>query len=314
MLLSNLAPPEVVGWHAASMKLVGALVFPASSLITALYPTLFRLHAEDRDAYRETAAGALRTATVLVVPLALGCAVFPQLGVAIFGQGAFGPALDNLRVLAPYVFLVYFSMTLGCCLSAAGRRRAWVLLQFGCVGAAAALDVLLIPWFQARTGNGGLGVAASLLIGEVFVVAGAAWLAPAGLLGRRFAITALRAAAGGLAMVLAASWLGGLTPWIAAPVSVATYMSVLLLLGGPDVLRGIRELLGPRLARSRLPPQEPDTRSAAERSGKAGRSIGSPRAVSAPRGGVGSREAKYNQQFGGNCSEVLTLRPLWPGS
>ncbi len=157
LLLSWLAPPEVVGWHAAAMKLVGALVFPASSLIAALYPTLYRLHAQDRETYRATAVAALRTATILVVPLAAGCALYPEAGVAIFGEAAFGPALGNLRALAPYVLLLYGSMTLGCSLSAAGRQRPWALLQLGGLVVATVLDLLLIPWFQARTGNGGLG-------------------------------------------------------------------------------------------------------------------------------------------------------------
>jgi O-antigen/teichoic acid export membrane protein len=250
LLLSRLSPPEVVGWHAASMKLVGALVFPASSLITALYPTLFRLHAEDRAAYRATAAAALRTATVLVVPLALGCGLYPEVGVAIFGEAAFAPALANLRALAPYVFLLYFTMTLGCCLSAAGRERPWALLQVGCVLAAAALDLLLIPWFQARTGNGGLGVAATLLLCEVLVLVGAAWLAPKGLLDRRFLATALRAAGGGLAMTLVAVLLRGLHPFAAAPLSVLAYTAVLLALAGREEVGGLLEPLRRRFRRA----------------------------------------------------------------
>jgi O-antigen/teichoic acid export membrane protein len=243
LLLSRLAPPEVMGWHAAAMKLVGALVFPVSSLIAALYPTLSRLHAEDREAYGATAAAALRTSTVLVVPLAAGCALYPEVGVAIFGEAAFGPARGNLLALAPYVFLLYGSMTLGCCLSAAGRQRAWALLQVACLGVAAALDLLLIPWFQARTGNGGLGVAASLVACEVLMVAGAAWLAPAGLMGRALLVTALRAAVAAAAMTLAAGLLRGLHPFAAAPLSVICYAAVLVVLGGAEGIGGLRELV-----------------------------------------------------------------------
>jgi O-antigen/teichoic acid export membrane protein len=250
-LLSWLAPPEVVGWHAAAMKLVGALVFPASSLIAALYPTLYRLHAQDREAYRATGVAALRTATVLVVPLAAGCALYPEVGVAIFGEAAFGPALGNLRALAPYVLLLYGSLTLGCSLSAAGRQRPWALLQLGGLVVATVLDLLLIPWFQAHTGNGGLGVAASLVACEVMMLAGAAWLAPAGLLGRALLVTALRAAGAAVAMALAAGLLRGLHPFVAAPLSVVAYAAALAILGGLEEIGGLRELVRRRLARWR---------------------------------------------------------------
>ena len=92
LVLARLAPPAVLGWHAAALKLEGALVLPAASLITALYPTLYRLHGTDAAAFLATSRTALRTSALLVLPVALGCALFPEVGVAIFGRGTFRPA------------------------------------------------------------------------------------------------------------------------------------------------------------------------------------------------------------------------------
>ena len=39
---------------------------------------------------------------------------------------------------------------------AAGRERPWAISQFLCVVVSAALDPILVPWFQAHRGNGGL--------------------------------------------------------------------------------------------------------------------------------------------------------------
>ncbi|MFO0583496.1 MAG: oligosaccharide flippase family protein [Anaeromyxobacter sp.] len=238
LVLTRLAPAEVLGWHGAALKLVGALVFPASSLISALYPTLFRLHAEDPEAYRRTAAAALRTATVLVVPVALGCGLFPALGIAIFGEGGFGPAAANLRVLAVHVFLLYFSMTLGCALSAAGRQRAWALAQLGCVAAAFGLDLVLVPWFQAHGGNGGVGVAVSLVTCEVAMLGVAVALVPRGVLDRSVALALARAGVAGAAMAGVAVGLERVAPgWpllLSAALAGAAYVLVLLGLGGLD--------------------------------------------------------------------------------
>jgi O-antigen/teichoic acid export membrane protein len=234
LLLARLAPAEVMGWHAAALKLMGALVFPASSLISALYPTLFRLHAADPGAFLATARTALRTAAVLVLPLAVGCGLFPDVGVAIFGRGGYGPSEDNLRVLAAYLLLVYFSMTLGCAVSAAGRQRAWALCQVGCVGLGAVLDAVLIPVFQRRTGNGGLGVCTSLVICEVAMLGCALRLSPRGLFDRALLRALAATGLAGLAMVLPAWLLASRGPLLAVPAAGAAYLAALVATGGLD--------------------------------------------------------------------------------
>jgi O-antigen/teichoic acid export membrane protein len=181
-MMSKFAAPESMGWYAAARKLVGILIYPASALVAALYPTLCRLNAENPDAYRKTAGDALYAVALVVVPIALGCGLFPELGVAIFGQKDFGPAADDLRILAPYVFLVYFSMVIGSCLVSAGRQNSWTVVQLGSVVVSAALDPLLITWFQAHHGNGGLGVCTAAVISEVLMVSGGLWLLPKGIL------------------------------------------------------------------------------------------------------------------------------------
>ena len=181
-MMSKFAAPEAMGWYAAARKLVGILIFPASALVAALYPTLCRLHVEKPEAFRKTAGDALYLVTLVVVPVALGCGLFPQIGVAIFGQQNFAPAADDLRILAPYVFLVYFSMVIGSCLVSSGRQNSWTAVQLGSVVVSAALDPLLIGWFQAQYGNGGLGVCTAAVVSEVLMVTGGLWLLPKGIL------------------------------------------------------------------------------------------------------------------------------------
>jgi O-antigen/teichoic acid export membrane protein len=95
IFLSKLAPVEAMGWFAVSRRLVGALLLPATTMIYALYPTLCRLHATDIDGFKRTANGSLRSIALLAVPVALGCGLYPELGVALFSRGSFRPAEDN---------------------------------------------------------------------------------------------------------------------------------------------------------------------------------------------------------------------------
>jgi O-antigen/teichoic acid export membrane protein len=248
VLLARLSPPEVVGWHAVARKLIGPLMLPASALITSMYPTLSRLWETDREAWFKLGRGALRSATALAVPIALGCALYPDLGTRIFGRAGFAPAEQNLKVLAGFVFLAYFSMTLGCCLSAAGRQRGWAVSQLACVAISAALDPFLIPYFQSRLHNGGVGVCVAAVVSEVaMTLAAAVWLAPKGLLDRVFVRSLLAALAGGGAMCAAAWLLSTINPFVAAPLSLAAYLVVLWAFGGLD--SGQVRALGGALAR-----------------------------------------------------------------
>jgi Na+-driven multidrug efflux pump len=169
---------------------------------------------------------------VAVVPLALGCGLYPGIGIAIFGEAGFAPAAANLRVLAAHVFLLYFSMTLGCCLSAAGRQRPWALAQLGCVAVAGLLDLLLVPWFQAHAGNGGLGVAVSLVACELLMLAVALALAPRGLVDAALGATFLRAGLAGLALAGVAYVCRDLPALASAALAGLAYAAVLAAAGG----------------------------------------------------------------------------------
>jgi O-antigen/teichoic acid export membrane protein len=232
--LSKFAAAEAVGWYAASQKLVGLLVFPAAALIGALYPTLCRLHIENQERFSHTARTALRTATILVVPLAVGCFCYPDIGILIFSRDSYGPAEDNLRVASAFVFLVYFTMVIGVCLAAIGRQRAWAVAQCLCVLTSVVLDPILIPWFETRAGNGGLGVCVASIVSEIVMLISGIWLAPRGF----FDSGALRnfgtAALAGSAMALVAWLLSDISHFLAAPVAVVAYGGTLWLLGGVD--------------------------------------------------------------------------------
>jgi O-antigen/teichoic acid export membrane protein len=253
IFLSKLAPSEVMGWFAASRKLLGVLLFPASALLGALYPTLCRLFETDMESFTRTARGSLYSVALLVVPVALGCALYPDVGISIFNKHSFGPAADNLRISALFLFLVYFTMPLGICVLASGRQRAWSIVQSLCVAVSLILDPLLVPLFQRRTGNGGLGLSVAGVISEALVVACGIALAPRGIFDRRFARSVGLAVLSGLAMVLVASALKSITPFVAAPLAVLAYGAALLATGGIEKahVAAIRGFVGRKLSRAR---------------------------------------------------------------
>jgi O-antigen/teichoic acid export membrane protein len=213
-----------MGWYAASRRLIGMLLLPSTALIGALYPTLCRLWATDKAAFNATTSGSLRATSLLVVPAAIGCGLYPDVGIAIFSRDAFGPAEDNLRILAVFLLLVYFSMPIGTALLAAGKRRAWSAVQAVCVLTSLVLDPILVPWFQRRIGNGGAGLCVTGVVAELIVVGAGIALMPKGVFDRRLGRLVFLSVVCGLVMAGVALLTRPLIgPFASAPVSVLAY-------------------------------------------------------------------------------------------
>ena len=251
VFLSKFAPAEVIGWHAAARKLIGLLVFPASALINALYPTLCRLYATDYDAFLRTSSASIRSASLLVMPVALGCALYPDIGIAVFSRTTFHAAEGNLRVLSVFLFLMYFTMPFGSILLAGGRQNAWAIVQAMCVVVSAVLDPFLVPFFQHRMGNGGIGVCVAAVVSEVFVAVCGVWFAPRGLFDRRLVRTLGSAALAGAAMAAVAFLLRSLSSFVAAPIALAAFVVALIVTGGVEKsqFEAIREFFESKLRR-----------------------------------------------------------------
>jgi len=254
VFLSKLAPTEVMGWFAVSRRLIGVLLFPASALGGALYPTLCRLHTEDREGFNRVCRGAFSTVALLAVPIALGCLLYPEVGVSMFSRKSFRAAEDNLRVLSVFLFLLYFSMPLFTAVLASGRKRSTSLVQGMCVVVSLILDPILVPWFQKRSGNGGIGLCVAAGISEAFVVACGIALTPRGVFDRRLVRSlALSLVAGGVMTVVAHLLRPYVSSFISAPLAAATYAATLWLTGAldQDHMAQLKGMLGKRFSRAR---------------------------------------------------------------
>ncbi len=252
--LSKLAPSVVMGWFAVSRRLIGVLLFPATALIGALYPTLCRLHAEDRDGFVRVCRGSFSSVALLAVPIALGCMMYPEVGVAMFSRKSFSAAEDNLRVLSVFLFLLYFSMPLLTAVLAAGKKRASSVVQGVCVLVSLVLDPVLIPWFQRRSGNGGLGLCVAAVISEAVVVACGIALTPAGVFDRKLIRALLFSfVSGGIMAVVAHFSRPFMSAFISAPLSLVAYGLALLVTGALDKeqVAQLKAAVGRKLSRSR---------------------------------------------------------------
>jgi O-antigen/teichoic acid export membrane protein len=262
IFLSKLAPESVVGWHAAARRLVGVLLLPIAALTSALYPTLCRLHATDPAGFLQAMKETLRATTLLVIPVALGCAIYPDIGIAIYGHKTFGRAEENLRILSLFLALVYFTMPLGVAAFAKGKQRGWAFVQSLCVLVSLVLDPILVPWFQRRTGNGGLGICTATVVSEIVVVACAIPLTGLEFYDRLFWRSFLSALLAGSGMTATAYLLRSLNSFLAAPLAVMVYAAILWWTGALEkrYLDAIRSKIAGKLGRLRVRAKVNDAR------------------------------------------------------
>ncbi|HZX93272.1 MAG TPA: oligosaccharide flippase family protein [Myxococcales bacterium] len=250
VLLSKFGSPEAVGWFGASAKILNLLVFPAVILGSALSPTLARLHATDAEAFGRAVRGALRVTVFIAFPLSVGSFLFADAGMnLVFGGGAFAPSADNLRVFSAYLLPVSLNITLGTAILASGRQLAWTLWKGALVAVGAGASALLISWFQARTGNGGLGAAAVTAAAEFAMLGAAVHLLGRGVLDRTIYADLLRAIAASAAMIVPVRGFPAAPfPVLFVAASVA-YVGTLAALGGVGI-RDVTILRSTFLARS----------------------------------------------------------------
>jgi O-antigen/teichoic acid export membrane protein len=231
VLLSKLVPKEVVGWYGAAKSIMGTLLAPSLILGAAAFPRLSRA-ALDRPAFRDEIALAARPMVWMAGLAGVGTWLFADVAIhLVYGQRAFGPAGIVLSVFGLGLFLTFIDVLLGTALAALGRETAFAMVKIGALVLGIALELWLIPRFQARTGNGGLGVVVSLVVCEALIFSGLLLLMPRGTARLEIFVDTARAAAAALATATLLRLLPPLSPWLGIPLCVLVYSAVTAALG-----------------------------------------------------------------------------------
>lgn len=223
VVLSKLASPAAVGWFGAARNIMGTLLAPAGILASATYPYLSRA-TEQPGQLKAALRTTLRPALWLGALACAGTWLFADLAVGlIYGHTAFGPSVAVLGAYAPALFLMFVDVQLGHVAVAVGSARRFALLKAGAILVSTGLCLLLIPLFEARDGNGGLGVVLAFVASEVVVFVGALALLPRGSLDGALVGDVVRSAAAAALTLGAFALLPPLTPFVGLPLCVATF-------------------------------------------------------------------------------------------
>lgn len=231
IVLSRLVPLEVIGWYGAARSLMGVLLTPGAILCNASFPELSRLSGS-LAGFRQS----LRTTLRLLLGVgglgAAGTYLFAPVAVSlIYGQSDFAPAAAVLRMFAPVLFLYFVSSSFSIALTAIGKTTALAVTKALSVTLSAGLALILIPMFQTRYGNGGIGLVAAFGATEIIMLIAYFLLLPRGMVAAGALLDIARAgvAAGGTVMLF--QLLPAMSPWFGIPASVMLFLVLALILG-----------------------------------------------------------------------------------
>ena len=194
VLLSKMVPTDVVGWYGAAKTIMGTLLAPSLILGAAAYPRLSRA-AVDRNLFRREFATAQRPMLWLGGLGGVGTWMFADFAIhLVYGHRRLrtgGAGAQDVRAGD----CSWSSST-----SSSGPRsppwggpRPSPWSRWPACSSRCRLEVLLIPRFQARLGNGGVGVTLAAAISEVVMFAGGLALMPRGTVGRAVFLDGARA-------------------------------------------------------------------------------------------------------------------------
>jgi O-antigen/teichoic acid export membrane protein len=230
-ILYKMSSPEVVGWYSAAWTVAGTLIAPATVLATAIYPRLSAAAGNPAE-FRHNFDISLRPLFLLAVLGAVGTFLFANVPVAlIFGLPKFAPSADTLRAFAPVLLLMYVDVFLNMAVLAIGKAARLAAVKIFSVVIATGLAFILVPFFHAKTGNGGVGVMYAMATGELFAFVASWMLIKDSISGRQIAADMVRGLVAGVATLLLFRLLPEMTPFLAIPLCVAVFGGLSWLVG-----------------------------------------------------------------------------------
>jgi O-antigen/teichoic acid export membrane protein len=175
-MLSLMAPPPVVGWYGVPTRIFQTLMFVPVILSTAWLPRLASAYSRSPGDLKAAARTPLELTMVLSLPIAVGTALVAR-PVTLFVYGpAYEASIPVLEILALTCIPMYMNIIVNQVLTAANRQAVWTKAMIVASVLNPVLNLVLIRYFQARSGNGALGAAISMLGTEVVIVAMGIWV------------------------------------------------------------------------------------------------------------------------------------------
>ncbi|MBM2840274.1 MAG: Polysacc synt protein [Bacteroidetes bacterium] len=171
VMLSKMAPEQVVGWYGGAFRLFETLNFFPYIFTVAVFPILSRLWEEGEHIHKRTTQKSLEfmiVVGVLVSVLVMGFAdKFIQI---LYGLTEYSPSVILLQILSAGLLILYIDMVLGTTLLSSDKQSQLSVTSLIMIPLKAGLNFVLIPYYQSHYSNGGIGAAIATFATELCVM------------------------------------------------------------------------------------------------------------------------------------------------
>lgn len=229
IMLSKLGTEAEVGLYGVAYKLAFAFQFLPMSFAAAVYPAMSEYYVRDRKKLGDIFVASTKYLTFLVMPLAFGIAALARpIVMAVYGEPFLG-SVAPLQVLIFSLIFAFLYWPAGSLLNACDRQSSNTRVMGVTMAVNIALNAVLLPRY------GAVGAAASALVGNVVLWAGALFAAAkvTPFDGRKMAVDGAKAAFAGSFMGVTILLLSPYVHFAAlVPVGAVVYLGVLFGIGG----------------------------------------------------------------------------------
>jgi O-antigen/teichoic acid export membrane protein len=159
-----------VGVYQAAFKLVGLLFLLPDVLMTALFPSLAKSHAEDHERWRRIGVLLQKTLVAIGVSLSLVLAAAPDFVIRlVYGTAGFDDSIVILRIFSAAVFVHCATISFAVMLTTSGRHAVRMVVVVCATVFNFSLNAVLIPQY-GTTGAAIASVSTLVAVGLGYVL------------------------------------------------------------------------------------------------------------------------------------------------
>jgi O-antigen/teichoic acid export membrane protein len=233
LMLSKMAPEHVVGWYGGAYRLFDVLNFFPYIFTTAIFPVLSRLWGKEEHAHQQITQRSLEFMVIIGIPVCIGAIAFARNAVELlYGVPAYEPSIIVFQVLSSGIVFLFVDMVIGTTLMASNKQTQQSVLALVAIGVNVGMNIFLIPFFQLRFNNGGIGAGLATICTELFIMIAGLALLPKGIFsGFRFSVM-FKSAGAGIVMTIFIRFFSHMDlPWfLVAGLCPFVYVPVLLVM------------------------------------------------------------------------------------
>lgn len=155
LMLKQMLNESSVGYYSVASSICNMWVFVLSAIINSMYPTILRLHRENKQAYEKKNRQLYAIVFYMSAFVSLALCIFGGIGIKILYGDAYLPAMNPLRIITWYTAFSYLGVARNAWIVCEGKQKYLKYIYF----CAAVMNVLMNLAMIPKWGSSGAALA-----------------------------------------------------------------------------------------------------------------------------------------------------------